>query len=320
MFRKDNTLKFEAVEEGIKARYLPIEAISALYIFGSVDANSALYNFLGRQHVPVHFFDYHKHYTGSFSPREYLLAGDMLIKQTDAYRAKKKRQHIAARFVDGATFNMLKNLRYYRNRGKDLSTQIKRIEALRLQLPEAKNIPELMGLEGNTRQTYYTAFEEIIEGYAWEGRRKRPPKNELNALVSFGNAMCYSVCLDAIYNSQLNPTISFLHEPGFRRYSLALDVSEIFKPILVDRLIFKLCNKRELRAQHFDFVDDACFLAESGRKVFVKAWDERLRQTIAHRTLRRQVSYRHLVRLECYKLAKHLIGMEAAYEPFKIWW
>ncbi len=323
MSRKDNTLKFEPVGETAaskKPRYLPIEGISALYMFGSVDANSAMYNFLGRHHVPVHFFDYHKHYTGSFSPREYLLAGDMLIKQTDAYRSKKKRQHIAHRFVDGASFNMLKNLRYYNARGKDLSKQIAQIEELRDHLPDAQNIPQLMGLEGNTRQLYYSGFDEIVEGYAWEGRRKRPPKNELNALVSFGNAMCYSLCLDAIYNSQLNPTISFLHEPGVRRYSLALDVAEIFKPILVDRLIFRLCNKRELRDQHFDFVEDACFLADSGRKVFVKAWEERLQQTIAHRTLSRKVSYRHLVRLECYKLAKHLIGMETEYKPFKIWW
>ena len=104
--------------------------------------------------------------------------------------------------------------------------QISQITELRQSYTNAKNISELMGFEGNSRQVYYTAFEEIVEGYAWEGRRKRPPKNELNALVSFGNSMCYSLCLDAVYNSQLNPTISYLHEPGVRRYSLCLDVSE----------------------------------------------------------------------------------------------
>lgn len=323
MSRKDHTLKFVATNEAGEAqkpRYLPIAGISALYVFGSVDANSAMYNFLGQQHIPVHFFDYYKHYTGSFSPKEYLLAGKMLVAQTDAYRTKKHRQKIACAFVEGATFNMLKNLKYYNNRGRGVQTQIDQIELWRQSLPQAKDIQELMGMEGNCRQTYYTAFEEIVEGYAWEGRRKRPPQNELNALVSFGNSMCYSLCLDAIYNSQLNPTISYLHEPGYRRYSLCLDVSEVFKPILVDRLIFRLCNRRELRPQHFDFIDDACFLSESGRKIFVKAWEERLQQTIQHRTLNKTVSYRHLVRLECYKLAKHLIGMESEYKPFKIWW
>jgi len=323
MSRKDNTLKFQPISEDgseDKPRYLPVAGVSALYMFGSVDANSAMYNFLGQQHIPVHFFDYYKHYTGSFSPKEYLLAGKMLVAQADAYRSKKKRLGLAIAFIEAASFNMLKTLRYYGNRGKELQSQIDDIVELRGLLSDAKDVSQLMGLEGNCRQVYYTAFEEIVEGYAWEGRRKRPPKNELNALVSFGNSMCYTVCLDAIYNSQLNPTISFLHEPGYRRYSLALDVSEIFKPILVDRLIFKLCNRRELRPQHFDFIDDACFLSESGRKIFVRAWEERLQQTIQHRTLKRNVSYRYLIRLECYKIAKFLIGIEKDYQSFKIWW
>ncbi len=323
MSRKDHTLKFEPVNgdgESAKPRYLPVSGVSALYIFGSVDANSALYNFLGRQHIPVHFFDYYQHYTGSFSPREYLLAGQMLVAQVDAYRSKEHRLRIARALVDGASFNILKNLRYYGNRGRGLLDLIGQIEALREEIPKVGSVGELMGVEGNCRQVYYSSFDEIVEGYAWEGRRKRPPKNELNALVSFGNSMCYSVCLDALYNSQLNPTVSFLHEPGTRRYSLALDMAEIFKPILVDRLVFKLCNRKELRAEHFDFIDDACFLSDGGRKVFVKAWEEKLQQGIHHRKLGRAVSYRHLVRLECYKLAKHLLGMEPAYEPFKMWW
>lgn len=323
MSRKDHTLRFDPVHttgEALKPRYLPISGVSALYVFGSVDANSAMYNFLGQQHIPVHFFDYYQHYTGSFSPKEYLLAGKMLIAQTDAYRSKKHRIQLARAFVRGATFNMRKNIRYYLNRGRALEGQLHQLESLRTQIASAHSISELMGIEGNCRQTYYSSFEEIIPDYAWEGRRKRPPKNELNALVSFGNAMCYTLCLDAVYNSQLNPTVSYLHEPGVRRYSLCLDISEIFKPILVDRLIFRLCNRRELRPQHFDFIDQACFLSDSGRKVFVQAWEERLQQTIQHRKLDKKVSYRHLVRLECYKLAKHLLGMEADYEPFKIWW
>lgn len=324
MSRKDNTLKFlpEATEKSPapKARYLPIEGISALYVFGSIDANSAMYNYLGQKHIPVHFFDHHKHYTGSFSPREYLLAGKMLVAQTDAYRNKKHRLKLARGFVDGASFNMLKVLKYYNRRERDLTPVVEQISNLRQSLEDMQTISELMGLEGNCRQTYYTAFDEIVEGYAWEGRRKRPPKNELNALVSFGNALCYSLCLDAIYNSQLNPTISFLHEPGMRRYSLCLDISEVFKPILVDRLLFRLCNRRELQARHFDFLDNACFLSDAGRKVFVKAWEEMLQQSVKHPTLNRQISYRHLVRLECYKIAKHLIGMEDRYRPMKVWW
>lgn len=324
MSRRDNTLKFEpqSTEEkpALKPRYLPVEGVSALYIFGSLDTNSALYNFLGRNHIPVHFFDYYEHYTGSFAPKEHLLAGQLLIAQADGYRNATQRLGIAKAFVEASMFNILKNLRYYGNRGRELSDIIKQVEQLKAELPNAKNVGQLMGLEGNARQTYYQSFDSITDTFEWKGRRKRPPTDELNALISFGNSLCYTVCLDAIYNSQLNPTLSYLHEPGTRRFSLALDISEIFKPILVDRLIFRLCNRREIRPEHFDWVDNACFLSPAGRKKVVQAWEERLQQTIKHRKLERKVSYRHLLRLDCYKLAKHLLKMEPQFEPFKIWW
>jgi CRISP-associated protein Cas1 len=324
MSRRDNTLKFEPTPNedhpSPKARYLPVAGVSALYIFGSLDTNSALYNFLGRHHIPVHFFDYYHHYTGSFSPKEYLLAGQMLIAQADAYRKTKTRMHIARALVDAAQSNMLRTLRYYQSRGKELSDHIQTLESFQQQIPSATNIGTLMGFEGNSRLHYYDSFGQIVTSFPWEGRRKRPPKDELNALISFGNSLCYTVCLDAIYNSQLNPTLSYLHEPGTRRYSLALDISEIFKPILVDRLLFRLCNRREIRSEHFDYVEGACFLSPTGRKVVVKSWEERLQQTIHHRKLGRKVSYRHLLRLDCYKLAKYLLKMEPDFQPFKIWW
>jgi CRISPR-associated protein Cas1 len=150
-------------------------------------------------------------------------------------------------------------------------------------------------------------------------RQKMPPNNEVNALVSFGNMMCYTACLDTIYHTQLNPTISFLHEPGARRYSLALDLAEIFKPLLVDRTIFAILNKKILQKSDFDTSLNRCVLKDSGRKAFVKAFDEKLKETIKHRTLNKHVSYKSLIKLECYKLQNHILGMEE-YKPFKAWW
>jgi CRISPR-associated protein Cas1 len=323
MSRRDNTLKFTAVDDmgrEQKPRYLPVEGIESLYIFGSIDANSALFNFLGKKQVPVHFFDYYEHYTGSFQPKEFLLAGKMQVEQTRAYTSSRRRRHIASRLVEGASFNMLKNMRYYQSRGRDLGHLIQSLENLRLQIPSCEDIPTLMGIEGNCRQVYYQSFEHIIQDFPMNGRSKQPPSNEVNALISFGNMMCYSLALDMIYHTQLNPTISFLHEPGARRYSLALDLAEIFKPILVDRTIFKVMNRRELKAQHFEQHLKGCFLKDSGRKIFIKSFEERLRETIQHRSLGRKISYKRLVLLECYKIVKYILKMEPEYNPFKIWW
>lgn len=156
-----------------------------------------------------------------------------------------------------------------------------------------------------------------------------PPK--IDSAAAFGNTkadiltpprpagLYLTRCLKAISQTQLNPTISYLHTPGERRYSLCLDVSEIFKPIIVDRTIFKVLNKREIQPSHFDSRLGRCLLNNAGKKIFVRALEERLGETIQHKSLKRKVSYKHLVKLECYKLAKHLLGIEE-YEPFKMYW
>jgi len=320
--RRDNTLKFTPYdEEGNeeKPRYLPVENVNELYCFGNLDANSALYNFLGQQQIPIHFFDYYENYTGSFMPRDALLSGKVLLAQTECYKSKKKRIDLARQILEGAAYNMVKNLRYYHNRGKDLTEIIEKTEQLSGKIKHTTAIDELMGIEGNIRKTYYESFNLILNEFTMNGRSYRPPQNEINALISFGNMMCYGQCLRAIHQTQLNPLISFLHQPGERRFSLSLDLAEIFKPILVDRVIFKVVNKREIQPNDFETGLNSVTLKPNGKKKFVQAFENRLGETIKHRTLNRHVSYKHLVKLECYKLQKHMLGIEE-YKPFKMWW
>lgn len=180
-----------------------------------------------------------------------------------------------------------------------------------------------MAIEGRIRDKYYQSFNLILKlddpFGAFTKRERCPPTNPINALISFGNSLLYATTLSEIYRTQLNPTVSFLHEPGARRYSLSLDLSEIFKPIIVDRTIFKLVNERMLKLDDFDRDLNYCYLREPGRKKFVQEYESRLQQTIEHRRLKKHVSYRHLIRLECYKLVKHIVG-EEPYEGFRMWW
>jgi len=309
--RHENTIYFEN-EEGKKP--IPINSIYAIYALGSLSVTSKALSLLANEGVCIHFFSYYGFYVGSFYPRETLISGDMLIKQVEHYLDKEKRLQLAKTFVEGAILNMTKVLAYY-----NLNEAKTEVENSLLSLANAERIPEVMGAEANARNAYYSAFDFILKKFQFERRSRRPPKNEINAMVSFGNSLLYSTVLSELYHTQLNPAVSFLHEPSERRFSLALDIAELFKPLLVDRTIFSLVNKGMMKENDFNKELEGVLLSESGKKKFITAYNEKLNTTIKHRELKRKVSYQRLIRLECYKLAKHLLGVEK-YKPFVIWW
>ena len=146
-----------------------------------------------------------------------------------------------------------------------------------------------------------------------------PPDNMINSLISFVNSLIYAKILSEVYHTQLNPTISYLHEPGVRRYSLCLDLAEVFKPLIGDRLIFTLLNRKQITEESFTKNLNFLHLTKESSGIIVRELEERLKKTINHKELGKQVSYQYLMRLEVYKLIKHLIG-EKEYEGFKIWW
>ena len=315
--RKQNTVYFED-KDGQKP--IPVNAINAIFAFGELDINSKLLLFLSKNKIAVHFFNYYGFYSGSFYPREYLLSGFLLVKQAESYLNPERRINIAKEFIRTASFNILQNLNYYERQGKDVSATIRAIESERNNIETARNIPELMGSEGRMRDLYYQSFDSMLRpGFEFEKRTKRPPENMINCLISFGNQLLYTAVLSEIYHTQLNPTISYLHEPGARRFSLSLDVSEVFKPIIVDRIIFNLINNRIIKEEHFDDNLKFCYLNEAGRRIFLSHFDEKMKTTIQHKTLKRKVSYQTLIRLECYRLIKHIVEGKK-YEGFRMWW
>lgn len=318
--REQNTVYFENAEG---KRPIPVEDIDALFLFGEVTLNSKFLDFLDKHGICAHFFDYYEHYSGSFVPRQPKQSGFLLVQQVQHYLDAKKRLPIAREFVAAAIDNILRNLKYYKNRVADglaVEMVIAEMEADQQAIPSVRDTMELMAIEGRIRDRYYQSFNLILNLDEPFGKReRRPPTNPINALISFGNSLLYSTTLSEIYRTQLNPTVSFLHEPGSRRYSLSLDLSEVFKPILVDRTIFKLVNERMVKMDDFERELNYCYLKDGGRKTFVQEYENRLQQTIEHRKLKKHVSYRHLIRLECYKLVKHLVG-EEPYEGFRMWW
>lgn len=311
--RKDNNICFND-------RFLKIEMTDNIYLFGEVDLNTKCLNYLGQNKVAIHFFNYYGFYTGSFYPKEINVSGNVLIKQVEFYQNIEKRLEIAKEIIKSASDNIFRNLRYYNGRGKDVKNQMELIKSLQNEIEKTQNINELMGVEGNIRKIYYSAWNILVnQEIEFEKRVKCPPDNMINTLISFINSLMYTTCLSEIYKTQLNPTISYLHSAGDRRFSLCLDISEIFKPLVVDRLIFSLLNKNIITEEDFEKDSNYYYLKDKGRKKVLEEYEKKLKSVITHKELNREVSYQYLIRLECYKIIKHILG-DKKYEGFKMWW
>lgn len=249
--RKDNTIMFET-DEGKK--YFPVEEIESVFIFGEVDINKRFLEFMTEKNICVHFFNRYEYYVGTYYPREHYNSGIVILKQVEFYNDYNKRMTIARSIVEGAVLNMLVVLRYYNSRGNMLKDEIETIERMRHNINSCDDVNTLMALEGNIREIYYRCFNKILdnENFTFVRRSKNPPLDRINALISFGNSLLYATTLGEIYQTQLDPRIGYLHSTNQRKFSLNLDISEIFKPIIVDRVIFSLVNKKVLSEKHFE--------------------------------------------------------------------
>ena len=317
--RKQNTIYFEG-DKGIK-KFIPVENTAELHLFGEVTINKKVLEFLSQNEIILHFYNYYGYYVGTYYPREHYNSGFMILKQAECYLDKEKRLELAKRFVFGACKNIEKVLNYYNVREVSLKEILLKISPLEDSITSQHDIESLMAIEGNIREIYYSAFDLIVnnESFVMDTRTKRPPRNRMNALISFGNSLLYTTVLSEIYKTHLDPRIGFLHATNFRRFTLNLDVAEIFKPIIVDRIIFQILNKGMIKPDDFNNELGGLYLKEGGRKVFIEKFEERLATTIKHRKIGKEVSYRRLIRIELYKIEKYLMG-EEVYEPFISEW
>ena len=314
--RKDNSLCFRKNGRNI---YLPVENTKEIYCLNEISINTKLLDFLAQNHIIVHFFNYYGGYSGSYYPRNHYLSGKLLIKQAEKYQ--KERMEIAKAIVRGIGLNIYEVLyHYYKHDKKEVKKTINWIKQEFLpQVEGAKEIKELLAYEGEVWMHFYGDFKYFLpDDFVMNKRVKRPPDNPINALISFGNTLLYTKTISAIYQTHLDQRISFLHEPSEGRFSLSLDLSEVFKPVIVFRTIFDLVNNRRIQVEkHFERKVNYCILNEEGRKIFVEAFESRMESVFMHTKLKRKVSYRTALKLDCYKLIKNILE-EKEFVPFSI--
>lgn len=314
--RKDNSLCFRKDGKNV---YIPIEGVKEIYLLNEISINTKLLDFISSNNIVLHFFNYYEGYSGTFYPRNQYNSGRLLVEQVGAY--KEKRLIIAKAIVRGICKNISETLyHYYKHDKKEVKETIDWIKNEfyeRVELSE--DVKMVMAAEGEVWQRFYADFKYILpEDFVMNKRVKRPPDNPINALISFGNTLLYTKTISAIYRTHLDQRISYLHEPSEGRFSLSLDISEVFKPAIVYKTIFDLVNKKKLQvSKHFDKKVNYCLLNEEGRNIFVQAFEERMESIFTHQKLKRKVSYRTAIKLDCYKLIKFILE-DREFVPYSI--
>lgn len=304
--RKDNSLCFRKNGKNV---YIPIENTKEIYCMNEVSVNTKLLDFLSQNHVVMHFFNYYEGYSGTFYPKNQYNSGRLLVKQVETYNSS--RLIVAKAIVRGIGSNIYEVLyHYYKHNKKEVKEVLDWIrEEFYERVELAENVKEVMAAEGEVWMRFYGTFEYFLpEDFIMNKRVKRPPDNPINALISFGNTLLYTKTISAIYRTHLDQRISFLHEPSEGRFSLSLDISEVFKPVIVYRTIFDLVNNRKLQVEkHFDKKVNYCLLNDEGRKIFIEAFETRMESVFVHSRLKRKVTYRTAIKLDCYKLIKYIL-------------
>lgn len=314
--RKENSLCFRKNKKNI---YLPVENIKEIYCLNEISLNTKLLDFLSSKNIIVHFFNYYQGYSGTFYPKEKYISGKLLIKQVNTF--ENNREVIAKAIVNGIGKNIYEVLyHYYKHDKKEVKNTLDWIrKEFPCRLDSNDDIKAILAIEGELWQRFYSAFKFFLpEDFIMNKRVKRPPDNPINALISFGNTLLYTKTISAIYQTHLDQSISFLHEPIEQRFSLSLDLSEVFKPIIVFKTIFDLVNNRKLNVtKHFEQKVNYCILNELGRNIFIEAFEARLETKFQHSKLKRKVSYKTAIKYDGYKLIKYICeGTE--FKPFSL--
>ncbi len=303
--RKDNSIAFKNEKGWV---YIPIEQVRELYFMNEVSLNSKFLDFASRAGIVLHFFNYYQGYSGTFYPKEKYISGNLTVKQALAY--ENGRIKIAKAIIKAIAANIYEVLyHYYRHDKKELKPFLEYLKKTGIWLEKADDINKILFIEGNIWAGFYESFKFFLpKDFVMDKRVKRPPDNPINALISFGNTLLYTKTISAIYQTHLDQSISFLHSPSEARFSLSLDLSEAFKPIIVFRTIFDLVNRKKLKIEkHFEKKFNYALLNEEGKKIFIQAFENRINEKFKHSTLKRMVSYNSAIKLDGYKLIKYLL-------------
>ena len=315
--KKDFTVLFENPEG---KHYLPVETCSSINIYSEVSFSSAFFEYAKKKRLIINIFGDYGEYIGSFYTSTHKEATQMMLKQVQIYSDVTKRIEIAKKVEIASLHNQRENLRYYykRQKNENLKKAIDDITSGMEEMKRCDSIEKMMLIEARAKQKYLQCFDIIIDNvdFPFEKRTKRPPLNELNALISFGNVFLYQRIATEIRKTALDIRIGFIHAANSRSQTFNLDIAEIFKPIIVDRAIFTMIHNMMItKREHFEVNENgAVLLNKVGKRIFIRELEKKLYQKVKIDGISR--TYDSIIKHEIQKMV-HVVKNGEKYKPYK---
>jgi CRISPR-associated protein Cas1 len=316
---------------------VPLIKITQVVVYGDVTLTSPAMAALLEQKADICFCSAYGRFWGRLTPP---LGKNSLIRleQHQAHRDPVRSFTLARAFVRGKLNNMrVMLLRANRKRDDpDIARAAEQLKGVLAQVdtlkPEVAATPPdpsrpqadtaygtLLGLEGSGTKLYFGVFGRLLkDDWGFERRQRRPPRDPVNALLSFGYVLLMNQVASAVSIVGLDPFVGFLHSSQFGKPALALDVMESFRSLVVDSVVLTLLNNGMLARRDFEENLGAWRLTEGGRRTFLTKFEERLDTEIRHPVFDYRATYRRSLELEVRLVAKWLTGEIAQFKPFVV--
>ena len=294
---------------------------SHVAIYGGAQITTQALTALFDRNIPVFFFSSGGWYRGralAHSSKNI----ELRIQQHRAADDPEVAVVLARTFVVAKIRNQRTMLR--RNASKLGPTVLGELESLAKKAQLAEVVPSLLGYEGTAARVYFGSFgrmvkgdEEVLQTFDVNGRNRRPPRDPINALLSFSYALLVKDCAMALSVAGLDPMLGFLHQPRYGRPALALDLMEEMRPLIADSVVLTAINNGEIRPSDFAITVAGCGLRPAGRKRLIATYERRMDQLVSHPVFGYRISYRRLLEVQARLLGRTLTGEIASYPAFR---
>ncbi|MDJ0514798.1 MAG: type I-D CRISPR-associated endonuclease Cas1d [Trichodesmium sp. MO_231.B1] len=299
---------------------IPLIKVDGVVILGRATVSPQVVMELLSRQLPLSFLTKNGKYLGRLEPE---MTKNIFVRSAQWKAAGKSEQsvHVVKGFVRGKLKNY-RNILLRRQRESselDFQLPLKKLEAAIAPINSTNNIDSLRGLEGAGSAAYFSCFNQLIKGsdFTFEARRRRPPTDPVNSLLSLGYSLLRHDVQSAVNIVGFDPYLGYLHYERYGRPSLALDLMEEFRPLVVDNMVLSVLNKGLLTPANFtsEPISGAVSLTKEGLKIFFRAYEQKKQTQFKHPVIKRKCTYQEAFELQGRLLAKYLMGETDKYPP-----